>query len=272
MTKKTTTICCAVALLATTAATPTLSQTKGFEGFSIGVGGTAIGNNTNISGSVASENTGGDTINNTLAQDFGKTNLVPYINASYAFSLNNNWLLGFGITYDLSKNKSGQTNSDLTTANVYNGIDDGVGDNVLADIRNVENLKTTFKDHKSIYLAPTYVINNNNAIFAKIGYHEQKGTLTYTNNQTVTNTFTTGEDTIDGTPNYDSENITISGSKNFKGYGYGLGFKTLLSNNLYMQIDAEMISYDKETVTDGDYTFGFKPKSVNASISLGYKF
>lgn len=273
MTKKITTLCCTVAMLATTAATPALSQTKGFEGFSIGLGGTAIGNNTNISGSVASTNTGGDTINNTLAQDFGKTNLVPYINVSYAFPLDNNWLLGFGITYDFSKNKSGQTNSDLTTANVFNGLGDDDGANVLADIRNIETLKTSFKDHKSIYLAPTYVVNNNNAIFAKIGYHEQKGTLTYTNNQTVTNTFTPDNITFDADgATYENENVTVSGSKNFKGYGYGLGFKTLLSNNLYMQLDAEMISYDKETVRDGDYTFGFKPKSVNASISLGYKF
>jgi opacity protein-like surface antigen len=269
MTNKTTKICCTLALLTSVAATPALSQTKGFEGFSIGLGGTAIGNNTNISGSVASTNTGGDTINNTLTQDFGKTNLVPYINASYAFPLNNNWLLGFGVTYDFSKNKSGQTNGDVTTANLENGLSDSEDDTsfVFADVRNVETLKTTFKDHKSIYFAPTYVVNSNNAIFAKIGYHEQKGTLNYTNNQTVSASGVTGTGV-----NYEDENITVSGSKNFKGYGYGLGFKTLLSNNLYMQLDAEMISYDKETVTDGDYTFGFKPKSVNASISVGYKF
>jgi hypothetical protein len=39
-----------------------------------------------------------------------------------------------------------------------------------------------------------------------------------------------------------------------------------------MQLDAEMIDYDKESTTQNDYTFSAKPKSVNASISVGYKF
>ena len=258
MTNKTTKICCTLALLASVATLPAHSQTKKFEGLSIGLGGTAIGNNTNISAA--------DVDANSAAIDFGKTNLVPYIDASYSFALNNNWLLGFGARYDLGKNKSGDINSNLVTNDIFQGLDDEDSP-VTAEITNVETYSIKYKDHKSIYLMPTYVVNNSSAIFAKLGYHEQKGSINYKNVQTVVNSGETVED-----PTYEDGTINASGSKNFKGYGYGVGFKTLLTDNLYMQLDAEMIDYDKETIRDGDYTFGFKPKSVNASISVGYKF
>ena len=264
MTNKTTKICCTLALLASVATLPAHSQTKKFEGLSIGLGGTAIGNNTNISAA--------DVDANSVAVDFGKTNLVPYIDASYSFALNNNWLFGFGARYDLGKNKSGDINSNVVSNDIFNGVGDVDGDNVLADIRNIETYSIKYKDHQSIYLMPIYLVNNSSAIFAKLGYHEQKGSISYKNVQTVTNNFTGDDEAIDGDADYVDGTITASGSKKFKGYGYGVGFKTLLTDNLYMQLDAEMIDYDKETVRDGDYTFGFKPKSVNASISLGYKF
>ena len=110
---------------------------------------------------------------------------------------------------------------------------------------------------------PMYLVNNSTALFGKLGYHETKGTINLTQNIAG---ITSDEELV-----FD-ENTTLSGSKNFKGYGIGLGFRTILSKNLYLQIEAEMIDYDKKSVVSGDTTISFKPKPLSASLSVGYKF
>lgn len=266
MTKKTTTICCALALLATTAATPALSQSKNFAGPSIAIGGTAIGTQTTYKIT--------DTDANSASIGLGKSqNLVPSIDLSYSAPVSNNFLLGFGVRYDLGKNKGGTTSADITTTNIFNGVDNNSED-VIADIRNVETLNLSYKDHYAAYIMPTYLVNNSTGVFAKFGYHKQKGTLSYRNTQTATNTFLTdGSALADEDANYISETYTASGSKNFDAWGYGLGVKTLLTDNLYLQLDAEFIDYKSKSVVGSDgSTHSFKPESLAASISVGYKF
>jgi opacity protein-like surface antigen len=267
MTKKTTTICCALALLATTAATPALSQSKNFAGPSIAIGGTAIGTQTTYKIT--------DTDANSASIGLGKSqNLVPSIDLSYSAPVSNNFLLGFGVRYDLGKNKGGTISGDITTTDILNGIDTATpGGNITADIRNVETLNLSYKDHYAAYIMPTYLVNNSTGVFAKFGYHKQKGTLSYRNVQTVTNTIAVGEDFDLNGPTYISETYTASGSKNFDAWGYGLGVKTLLTDNLYLQLDAEFIDYKSKSVVGSDgSTHSFKPESLAASISVGYKF
>jgi opacity protein-like surface antigen len=254
MTKKTTTICCAVALLATTAATPAFSQAKNFEGPSISLGVSAVGTNTDV--------------NITTTPDVGTFNFgknisaVPFVDASYVFPANGNFMFGLGARYDFAKNKSGGISDTSTLDDIVTG-DDDAGDPVSESITVTSNLNMSYKDHKSIYLMPMYLVNNSSALFAKLGYHETKGTLRFTQN-------------IAGITAVDAlvfeENTTVSGSKNFQGYGVGLGFRTVLSNNLYLQIEAEMVDYDKESVASGNTTISFKPKPLSASLSVGYKF
>jgi opacity protein-like surface antigen len=180
-------------------------------------------------------------------------------------------MFGLGARYDLAKNKSGGINDtsnfdNIVTGDIENGDGSGDEDDVINNADNITvttNLNMSYKDHRSIYLMPMYLVNNSSALFAKIGYHETKGTVAL--NQNITGI------TSDANLVFD-ENTAISGSKNFKGYGIGLGFRTVLSNNLYLQIEAEMVDYDKESVVSGDTTISFKPKPLSASLSLGYKF
>jgi opacity protein-like surface antigen len=254
MTNKTTKICCTLALLATTAATPALSQAKNFEGPSISLGASAVGTNTDV--------------NITTAPDVGTFNFgknisaVPFVDVSYVFPGNGNFMFGLGARYDFSKNKSGGISDTSNLDNINTGID-GEGEDVFDDITVTSDLNMSYKDHKSIYLMPMYLVNNSSALFAKLGYHETKGTLRFTQNIAGI----TAEDEL-----VFEENTTISGSKNFQGYGVGLGFRTVLSNNLYLQIEAEMVDYDKESVASGNTTISFKPKPLSASLSVGYKF
>jgi opacity protein-like surface antigen len=254
MTNKTTKICCTLALLASVAATPAFSQSKNFEGPSISLGASAVGTNTDV--------------NITTAPDVGTFNFgknisaVPFVDVSYVFPGNGNFMFGLGARYDFAKNKSGGISDTSNLDNINTGIDSEDAD-VFDDITVTSDLNMSYKDHKSIYLMPMYLVNNSSALFAKLGYHETKGTLRFTQN-------------IAGITAVDElvfeENTTISGSKNFQGYGVGLGFRTVLSNNLYLQIEAEMVDYEKESVASGNTTISFKPKPLSASLSVGYKF
>jgi opacity protein-like surface antigen len=275
MTNKITTICCAVALLATTAATPALSQTKNFEGVSLSIGGTAISTQTNVNASESGANYG--------SSDFGKAkNFIPSIDLSYSAALSDKFLLGFGARYDLAKNKSGTLQADVTTADVVTSEVSVNSTNLttytLNDIRNVESYNINYKDHSALYVMPMYLVNNATGIFGKVGYHQQKGSLNYNNVQTLDNErfadapWTTNADVAEQIY-YQADTYTASGSKNFKGWGYGLGLKTLLTNNLFLQVEAEYIDYKSQSVTGtDDIVYKFKPESLAGTISIGFKF
>lgn len=259
MTKKTTTICCTLALLATTAATPALSQTKNFEGAMIGLGvnQTAATTGTTISTPTNSV---------TVKYDNGDYSTIPFADASYSIPVSNNFLFRIGGRYDFSKSKSGSISSDITASAGQVALEtdaDADGNFVNVDeIREQIKLNYNYKDHYSIYVAPTYVMSNNSAFFGKIGWHTQKGTLKYT--ETYTFADVTDDD---GT----LVNTNASGSKTFEGWGYGLGYIHSFGN-AYVQLDAEFIDYDKKSFKSGDVTYSFKPESLNAAISVGYRF
>lgn len=97
------------------------------------------------------------------------------------------------------------------------------------------------KNHYSIYMQPFYIINKDTGVFAKIGYHSIKG-----------------EETVDG----------VSYSKTFSGIGYGLGVKTFVNDNVYLQAEVQWVNYSGETVQGIKY----KPKSTSGIFSVGYRF
>ena len=71
-------------------------------------------------------------------------------------------------------------------------------------------------------------------------------------------------------------------SKNIEGWGFGLGLKTFLTSNLFVQFEGGIVEYDKINlpfslvdVESGivlDNTGSHKIKTTNAMVSLGYKF
>jgi opacity protein-like surface antigen len=104
------------------------------------------------------------------------------------------------------------------------------------------------------------VINKDSAMFAKIGRHFAKANLSLL---------------LEPSSNTQS----YSGSQNIEGWGYGLGFKNFLSNNLFVQAEAGIVDYEKRNFFENHTTFGtptprasIKPEIMNATISFGYKF
>lgn len=260
MTKNITTICCAVALLATTAATPAFSQVKNFAGPSISLG-------VNQSSGTTESSLTSDI--NSFSTKNGDHNTIPFIDLAYGFPLSNDWLFKVGGRYDFSKTKSGSIKSDITVGagevllDAAGPGEDSVNYN-LDDVREVINLNYSFKNHNSLYIAPTYLISDKTAFFGKVGYHQIKGQLNYKADYTL------GES--DTEANNELSNVNDTASKNFKGWGYGLGLTTMISNNLFLQVEGEYVNYKSHTVSIDDTSYKFKPESLNASISVGYKF
>jgi opacity protein-like surface antigen len=201
------------------------AQAKNFEGPSAALAFGATGINSNISSTYVDNGTPGS---NSI--DTGKTNFISGLDLSYAKAVDANWLLGFGVTYDFNKSKSGTF-----------AYDDGPGQ--------TGSISLTGKNHYSVYFQPTYALNNTTALFAKVGYHSIKGTITAVGDE----------------GNY-------SAGRTFTGVGYGVGVKTFLNKNIYVQAEAQIVDFGKKSETDGDYTQTVKIKSTAGILSIGYKF
>lgn len=94
-------------------------------------------------------------------------------------------------------------------------------------------------DKYSVYVAPGYAINKDTLAFVKIGVHHAKGQI----------------DAVD------------IGS--FNGIGFGLGVRTLMTKNLYLQLEATRIDYSSKDYGSG---VSIKPTSTFGTLSVGYHF
>jgi len=104
------------------------------------------------------------------------------------------------------------------------------------------------KDHYSVYVQPQYLLNNTTSVFGKLGYHKIKGAIS---------------------GSY-AANFTTS---NFNGIGYGVGIKTFIDKNLFIQVEGQIVDFKKKSEDYGDgEVVSYKPKSSAGIITLGYKF
>ena len=224
MTNKITTICCAVALLATTAATPALSQAKNFAGPSIAGYGAYVGHTV--------KSNYNDGTNTQHITDLGENDIEYGLDLGYSIPIDNNFLIGFGITHALNDTDAGK----------FLGV-----------------LKFKAKDHQSIYIQPTYAFNNNFAGFVKLSHHRTKGTVSLTDDVVLSGA---DENTIGAD----------TSSEKFKGTGYGFGLKGMVSQNIYLQAEVNYIDYKSIGGGSVDDVVNFKPETVSGIISIGYKF
>jgi opacity protein-like surface antigen len=231
MTNKTTKICCTLALLASVAATPAFSQAKNFGGPSIAIG--AGYSSYNPEGSLIEATGGFEGGAATSKLETGKNDFKYLADLSYGFVANNNLVVSLGATYDFN-------DSEATFLSGTDGVD-------------TVSIKGKLKDHYSLYIQPTYLLNNSTGIFAKVSYNYAK------------NSITLAETTR-----------SVSFSENLEGWGYGIGAKTFLNDNLYLQFEGSLVKYDKQSksiVGELDtYTISAEPEVLSALISIGYKF
>ena len=205
----------AIALLATS--TSLMAQTKSFEGVSVGIFAGAIG--AEADGSVTGTSTTG-------SGSLGKVSGIAGVDLAYGFA---GGMFAVGATYVPMKAKFGSgTGKDTTSGTTITG---------------------ELKDHYTIYIQPTYVVNKDAALFAKLAYAHAD--IKTTN--------------------------TTSASSDVEGWGYGVGLKTFLTPSTFVQVEGTYTDYDtiKGTKTNGGggtTTVTGDLKTVQALITLGYKF
>ena len=218
----------AIALLASS--TSLMAQSKNFAGASIG-----------ISGSMAGVEVEGNTTDSSSATtgsgSFGKITPVPSLDVNYGFEAGSNFVFGLGASYIPAKVEFG-TNAFTDTTNSQR-----------------DAVKGEIKDVYSIYITPTYVINNNSALYAKVGYIHGDLNLTTASSNIV---FTKKPSDVEG-------------------WSVGIGSKTMLTNNLYLTVEGNYTEFDSITATTTDSesntnTSSATPKVAQAIIGIGYKF
>ena len=239
------------ALVSLIISSATHAQTTNFVGPSVALSGSYVGGSSEFkTGEVFSEASGGG-INSKLGD---QTNVIPGVDLNYGFAMGNNFVLGIGATYDFSKTKTGGF-----TSNYFINDEDATF-----------TIDSNLKDHYSLYIQPTYVINKDSAMFAKVGRHYAKSSVKSAGG------FNLGGVTV----GLLGDDKTVS--KNIEGWGFGLGLKTFLTSNLFVQFEGGIVEYDKinlpftlDVNSPGiilDNTGSHKIKTTNAMVSLGYKF
>ena len=194
-----------------------------FKGLNLGVGLSLVKFNSDYFDQGGSQN------NNR----FDTTNTIPRFDGSYMFELNDKWLLGLGLSLDLM---------------TYNGDKRSIS--YSYSVPGEIHIRT--KNHYSVYLEPTYAVNDSLGVFSKLGYHSFKIT--------------------------DVWNCPSSGCVNdirrLDGLGLGLGIKKMIDENIYVQLEGEYVKYSSTNDSRTGYTpWGYHNNySYSGTASAGYHF
>ena len=220
----------AIALLASS--TSLMAQSKSFEGPSLGISLSAIG--AEISGT-GTTGTGSATTNSTSGS-IGKVAEIAAIDASYGIAVGPNGIISVGATYTPGKAKAGSgTYTDGNSVGAQSG-----------------KLNVELENPYTIYIAPTYVISKDAALYAKVGYSHVDLNVSATDAAALSKK----PDDLDG-------------------WTYAIGSKTMLTPNLYLGVEASITDYDSVTATksvDATNTITADVKVVQGVVTLGYKF
>ena len=162
----------------------------------------------------------------------GQQNFIANIQADYEFKLNNQFGLMFGATVDLN-------DSELLKLN--------------GKFRNLpsKDFTVTEKNHFSLFVAPTYQLNDSTLGFVKLAYHRSK--VEMENNINWSNEFTSW---------------SRSSSKTLNGYGLGLGVRSHLYNNIYANLELQRVMYSTDSIVTADLGTG----TTIGSFGLSYSF
>lgn len=249
------------ALVSLIISSATHAQTTNFVGPSVALSGSYVGGSSEFkTGTSFGALSDGAGIYSKLDD---QTNVIPGVDLNYGFAMGNNFVLGLGATYDFSKTKTGGFTSNYQIK----------GEDATFTI------DSNLKDHYSLYIQPTYVINKDSAMFAKVGRHYAKSSVKSAGG------FVAQEGDTVVTVGLLGDDKTVS--KNIEGWGFGLGLKTFLTSNLFVQLEGGIVEYDKTNLPFRsvlaaqndigydiyeDNTGSHKIKTTNAMVSLGYKF
>ena len=152
---------------------------------------------------------------------------------------------------DLSYAFATGTNSLIGLGVSYIPVKAEIGIGKSDDASSGGSLDVELKDHVTIYLQPTFAVNKDSAVFVKLNY-------------SMADVKSSGQ------------NARVT-SGDIEGWGGGIGLKTFLTPNAFMQVEANYTEYDSVTGTRTNShgrttTVSGDPKIAQGIITLGYKF
>lgn len=226
------------------------AQSK-FEGLSFSAGLGMVGASTTLSGAMSSTDTSTDPATTSSASggiDFGKTNTLAVLDLGYGVRLNPDVVLGLGATLDLGNTQSGAVRMASSTTPEMSG----------------DLISLVGKKHYSVYLQPTWLLTPDTGVFVKVGYHTMKRSQ-------------------DGLAGAMLASQGISTAMNLSGMGYGMGVKTYVTKNVFVQAEASTVSYKSQDLSGlagalgqstegGSANLSAKVKTTSGIISIGMNF
>ena len=114
-----------------------------------------------------------------------------------------------------------------------------------------KDFKVTEKNHFSLFVAPTYQLNDSTLGFVKLAYHRSK--VEMENNINWSNEFS---------------NWSRSSFKTLNGYGVGFGVRSHLYNNIYANVELQRVMYSTDSIVTADLGTG----TTIGSFGLSYSF
>lgn len=121
------------------------AQAKSFEGFSVGINGSFVGNTTELTSSG-------------VPMNVGDSNLIPSGEIGYTHAITDKFTLGISGTYDFIESNAGKITS---------------------------TLQFKAKNHYSINLKPGYALSKEALVYALVGYNSVEGSITNVSGSTT---------------------------------------------------------------------------------------
>jgi opacity protein-like surface antigen len=178
---------------------------------------------------------------------------IPVISLSHTIKFDSKYLLTFGAAYS----DKGKTDyviplrcTESIGLNPHTSCYTGAGTLPLG-------AQITFGSDKSIFLQPSYIINEDTLGFLKLGYHNMP--MRYSDGYSI------------------GYLAPVSKSQNLDGIGIGAGVEFFLNKNVLFKVEAEHTQYEKMNIPSGNTVTSsgggnLKPSSNNLTISVGYQF
>jgi len=161
--------------------------------------------------------------------------------AEYSTTLDKSWKLAIGLDYiPLETEIESQTRSS-TSQNA--GTTTGSGNTTA---------KMELKNHATLYIQPSYMIDQTLSVFGKVGYSQADLNITGSNAATGS---------------------TINKKDNLQGYLIGIGIQNNISKTAFVRLEGNYTDYDTVTYTNSTGTkFTGDGKLMAAKLSIGKIF
>ena len=186
------------------------------------------------------------------------------VDFTYFKSLDDNWLLGFGVGADIGSQNTGAFGSSGST--FYDADGRALGstcpNNNLCYEYSGGSSKAKVSDNFSLSLMPAFAFTKNHLGFIRVSVDSIKAEKSTAGGGGWVN----GPPLTIPNPLPDSTSSGQSGSERLTGFGIGLGYRYQSDSNWFLQAEYRYIDFNKNNKLDVDVTVS------GATLSAGYRF